>query len=573
MSSQSRSNWDLSELEEASVFYRPVKSKDRLREPDRENINSPSELNDVQELVHYIQNKKLNYPMPLSESSMDEMTTDRVRSIFESDAAEHYVKDLLGLFCDTLEGRQRSKDKYAMLVYLEGQYLLAHARAERGMSLQEGMGEEGEEQEIQLIKRFLDVDNILSAALFEDKREKIEFSHFTDSGSDSFRQFLGVNEQHLNYRRKTIQLVCYYRGLREYPCKFEFTTDEFRDKWLRDGDIMFSGNKLQFASDGTERPHEIDEIRWGNDTYNSVQEFKSSFREETLGLSIDRDKYESLHSYPSEDGSSMSVYDADEVVDRRRRVDVIQNGGTTVMEKSDTPDNLHVIYSSEHIRMDSSFAEDIFADLAHENDARIYHASESPAAKALELGDITFLNISEDDVSPELREFLSSTYDHAVNRTGETVRKCLLNSMLQVLKKPAEPQLETALDQIINIYSGNPADGATVSTKENEGGNIVEYKNKQFLESDDPASDILNEIKTEQQKGVDTKVFMWGFTEQSREIDGFPSQSWNDDRIAGIEQAVRDYLSEEGMKSREFMMQPINLDGSGDRMAITGVFF
>ncbi|WP_143414664.1 hypothetical protein [Halorubrum sp. SD683] len=573
MSSQSRSNWDLSDLEEASVFYRPVKSKDRLRDPDRENISSPSELNDVQELVHYIQNKKLNYPMPLSESSMDEMTTDRVRSIFEDDAAEHYVKDLLGLFCDTLEGRQRSEDKYAMLVYLEGQYLLAHARAERGMSLQEGIGEEGEEQEIKLIKRFLDVDNILSAALFEDKRDKVEFSHFTDSGSDSFRQFLGVNEQHLNYRRKTIQLVCYYRGLREYPCKFEFTTEEFRDKWLRDGDVMFSGDKLQFASDGAGRPHEIDEIRWGNNTYNSIQEFKSSFREETLGLSIDRDKYESLHSIPSEDGGSMSVYDADEVVDRRRRVDVIQEGGTTVIEKSDTPDNLHVIYSSEHIRMDSSFAEDIFADLAHENDVQIYHASESPAAKALELGDTTFLNISEDEVSPELREFLSSTYDHAVNRTGETVRKCLLNSMLQVLKKPAEPQLETAFHQIINIYSGNPADGATVSTKENEGENIVEYKNKQFLESGDPAKDILEEIKTEQQKGVDTKVFMWGFTEQSREIDGFPSQSWNDDRIAGIEQAVREYLSEEGMTSREFMMQPINLDGSGDRMAITGVFF
>ncbi|OTF01897.1 hypothetical protein B9G49_01235 [Halorubrum sp. SD683] len=511
--------------------------------------------------------------MPLSESSMDEMTTDRVRSIFEDDAAEHYVKDLLGLFCDTLEGRQRSEDKYAMLVYLEGQYLLAHARAERGMSLQEGIGEEGEEQEIKLIKRFLDVDNILSAALFEDKRDKVEFSHFTDSGSDSFRQFLGVNEQHLNYRRKTIQLVCYYRGLREYPCKFEFTTEEFRDKWLRDGDVMFSGDKLQFASDGAGRPHEIDEIRWGNNTYNSIQEFKSSFREETLGLSIDRDKYESLHSIPSEDGGSMSVYDADEVVDRRRRVDVIQEGGTTVIEKSDTPDNLHVIYSSEHIRMDSSFAEDIFADLAHENDVQIYHASESPAAKALELGDTTFLNISEDEVSPELREFLSSTYDHAVNRTGETVRKCLLNSMLQVLKKPAEPQLETAFHQIINIYSGNPADGATVSTKENEGENIVEYKNKQFLESGDPAKDILEEIKTEQQKGVDTKVFMWGFTEQSREIDGFPSQSWNDDRIAGIEQAVREYLSEEGMTSREFMMQPINLDGSGDRMAITGVFF
>ena len=145
--------------------------------------------------------------------------------------------------------------------------------------------------------------------------------------------------------------------------------------------------------------------------------------------------------------------------------------------------------------------------------------------------------------------------------------------MFHVLRQQVEPPVENAFGQIINIYTGNPANGATVSTKENEANNLVEYKNKIHLEGDDPGKTVFEEIKTEQRKGIDTKVFMWGFTEQNREVDGFSSQSWNDDRISGIEKAVKSKLSEEGLSHKEFMMQPIPLDNKGDRMAITGVFF
>ncbi|WP_440006191.1 hypothetical protein [Halomicrococcus sp. SG-WS-1] len=566
-------NSDPSDLDSASIFYRPVQSKERLREPDEQVINSPSELRDVQELLRYIQDKKLNYPMPVSDSKMSEITGDRVRKIFESQAENHFVTDILGLFCSNLEGRQKSQDKFAMLIYLNDRYLLAHAKAERGMSLRESVGEDDVRQ-IELIKRFLDVDNILSAALFEKNVDEIVFSHFTDSGSDSFREFLGVNEHRLNYRRKTIQIVCYYRSRREYSCKFEFTTDEFSDKWLRDNEIEFSGDKLRFQSDGGDRSHEIKEIRWGNTTYDSVERFKSEFKEETLGLNVDKDKYETLHSFPDGGAEKLSVFDAAKVVDRRRQIIIHkEDGSTEALNKNNTPDNLHVLYASSNILLDSGFADDIFADIINKNDVKIYHASEHPAARALSLGSITFLNIEDEKISPEMSKFLEETYSHAVNRAGETVRKCLLNSMFHVLREQVKPSIGNAFGQIINIYTGNPANGATVSTKENEAGNLVEYKNKIHLEGEDPAEDIFEEIKTEQRKGIHTKVFMWGFTEQNREVDGFSSQSWNDDRISGIEKAVLSRLSDEGLGHKEFMMQPVPLDNRGDRMAITGVFF
>jgi hypothetical protein len=325
MTTQRQLNGDIAGIDEAVVFYRSVKSKQRLVEPDKKIIDTPSELSEVEELMDHIKQDKLDYPLPLSESGMEGMRSDRVIRVFESGGGEMIVRDLLGVFCESLKGPQRAENKYAMLVYLGDAYLLAHVKAERGMSIREG--DEDEEQKIELVRRFLDIDNILSAALFEDN-EEIKFSHFTDSGSDSFRDFLGVHEHHLNYRRKTIQILCYYRGRREYDCKFEFTKDEFSDKWLRDEAIHFSGNNLRFEEDGHDRsPHEINEIRWGKDSYESVASFRSDFKEQSLGLSVEKDRYGRLTSYPSESESHVSVFNAEDAIDHRRKIEIVKESG------------------------------------------------------------------------------------------------------------------------------------------------------------------------------------------------------------------------------------------------------
>lgn len=572
MTTQRQLNGDIAGIDEAVVFYRSVKSKQRLVDPDIETIDTPSELNEVEELMSHIKEDKLDYPLPLADSGMEGIRSDRVIQVFESGGEEMYVRDLLGVFCENLKGRQRADNKYAMLVYLGDSYLLAHVKAGRGMSIREG--ERDGERKIELIRRFLDIDNILSAALFE-QNQQIKFSHFTDSGSDSFRDFLGIHEHHLNYRRKTIQLLCYYRGRREYDCKFEFTNDEFSDKWLRDEAIHFSGNKLQFEEDGEDRsPHEIKEIRWGKDSYESIESFKSDFKEQNLGLSVERDRYSRLTSFPSDSESRISVYNAQDAIDHRRKIEIVKESGEhESIKKGSTSDDLHVLYAGSNIRLHSSFADDIFHDLMNKNDIRIHHASESPAPQALNISNITFSTINEDEVADERITFLEETYAHAVNRTGETVSKCLINAMLHGLKKPANQQFERALDQLFNIYSGNPPDGATISTKENEGPHLVEYKNRQHLENGDAASKILEEIQKEKRKGNDTKIFLWGFTEQSRQIDGLSTQSWGDDRINNIEERVQKALTEEGVEHTEYLMQPINLDGNGDRIAVTGIFF
>lgn len=565
MPRQTQFGGDFAGIQEAIVFYRPAKSQQRTVQPERQPIESSSELQDVGELLDHIRHHKLRYPIPLTESKMDEPTSDQIQDILLDSPNDINVKFLLSLFCSNLQGKQLMKNKYAMLVYVGDALLLAHVRADKGMSLKE------EEGEIELIRRFLDVDNILSAALFEIKNDEIVFSHFTDTGSDAFRNFLGVRPRQYHYDKKNIQIICFFHGNRDIEAKFEFTNDEFDKLWLQEHSVKLSAN--HFTPVENERSHEIKEIRWGNEDYESIDRFKSDFKEYTLGLDAHRTRYDRLHQYPS-DGVDYSVYSADEVNDQRDYIEVInEDGESEIINKNNIADDLFVIYANKHIEIDSGFADDILQDLVNNLERNIYHPSEDAAPNEFKVNNITFLNIDENDLTSELKEFVRRTHDHAINRSGETLSKCLLLVLLHVLEREIEESYQNAIEQIINVNTGNPKDRAVVSTKENERSGLIEYKNAKSLEVDDPAQNILDYIKTEKRKENNTKIFLFGFTEQNRQIEGFDTQSWNDDRVSQIEKEVKAKLNDSDISYENFMLQIVELGDDGDRWAIIGMIY
>lgn len=565
MARQNQLGGGVAGIEQAVVFYRPAKGQQRTVEPEKQKIDSASELEDIGDLLDTIKRGKLKYPIPISSSQMEELPSDLSTRVLSDGPEEMFVTQLLSLFCSSLEGKQKMANKYAMLIHFGEGFLLAHVRAEKGMSLRE------EEGEIELIRRFLDIDNILSAALFEEDDDEIKFSHFTDTGSDAFRDFLGVRKRQYHYERKNIQVICYYQGNKSLEVKFEFTNEEFENAWLYNESVDLSGN--QFVPLEGDRAHQIKEIRWGSEDYESVERFKSDFKEYSFGLEGERKRYERLHQYPSDD-SDVSVFAAERAVDHRHRIELIDDDDTAqIVDKGKLPDDLHVIYASKHIEIDSSFADAIVQDIINDLDSSIYHPSEGPAPNEFQVNNITFLNIDENDLSDEFVEFLTNTHNHAKNRTGETLKKCLSIIMLHILKREVGEPFEHGVDQIININSGNPRNQAVVSTKENEGPGLIEYKNRQDLETDDASSSVVDHIETEKGKGQDMKIFLWGFTEQTRQINGFETQSWNDDRVSSIEKQVKEQLSEKGIDYNDFLLQSIELGSDGDRLAITGVFY
>lgn len=564
MARQAQLDGEIAGIDEALVFYRPAKAKQRTIAPEKQPIQTSAELEDFGKLLNYIRHRKLRYPIPISDSTMDERPSDLAYQILLDDMDEGHVKNLLSLFCSNLRGKQKMENKYAMLVYFGDGFLLAHVRAERGMSIKE------EEGEIELIRRFLDIDNILSAALFEVSGDDVVFSHFTDTGSDAFREFLGVRPSRYHYEKKNIQIICYYQGNKDLITKFEFTNDEFEKVWIQDGSVELSGDKFVPLED--DRAHIIREIRWGNENYDNVQRFKSDFKTHSYNLDGERNLYERLHQIPS-DNSDISVYAANQVHDRKHRIELVTNGDSEIVDKGTVSDEINVVYAGPNIDIESSFADSIIQDIVSDVSTSIYHPSSEAASNEFEVNNVSFLNFEESELTDELKSFIASTHDHAVNWTGETLSKSLAIIILHLLEREVEDEFEHAIKQIINVNSGNPKNRDVVSSKENEGDGLIEYKNRQHLEQDDVETAIVEQIRTEIRNGNDMKIFLWGITEQNRRIEGFATQSWNDDRVTGIQNRVRDELADQGISFNEFWMQPIPLGPEGDRWAIAGVFF
>jgi hypothetical protein len=567
MSRQQELGKDDGDFEEAHIFYRRVKSQDRLTKPISERIESPSELSDVDELLDYIRSRKLRYPIDINETEMDELPKDLAIQVLEDGPEEDPVKFLLSQFCDSLRKRQRQANKYAMLVHFGSQFLLAHVRAERGMSIKE------EEGEIELIRRFLDVDNILSAALFELTSDGvIQFSHFTDTGSDSFRAFLGVTKRKFHYQKKNVQVITFYKGKTGLECKFEFTNEEFEDKWLNGDEITLQGD--QFAFNG-ERPHLINEIRWGGEQYESPRAFKSDFKEYSFSLDGERRRYQDLLDLESPEKSSVSIFDDDveKAEDKQGRVEIYyKDGERRVLDKGNLPDNFHVIYANGKIDLSSSFADHIFADIINGVEISVFHPSQAAAANEFTVNTVTFLNIDRDQITDELKKFAETTHKHIVNLSGETASRCLTYVLLHVLSREVGQQFQKGIDQLININHGAARNRDVVSSKENEYGGLIEYKNKKDLEKKDAATEIVANIKTKL-KDSDEKVFLWGIPEQTRELDGLNTQSWNDDRVTNIEERVNEQLQEDSFDYTDYHMQIIPLGDNGDRWIIAGLIY
>lgn len=550
--------------EEARVYYRPIKSDSRgIPEPETTPIPQAAE---VEELLEYIKEKKLKYPTSLGDADMGEVAFDYAADIVENGPeVEMNVKLFLANFCDSLQSKQRTKDKYAMLVCYDSDFLLAHVKTERGMSIQEESGD------VELVRRFLDVDNILSAAYFEDLEDEIKFSHFTDTDSGSFRDFLGVSQKRFNYRRKSVQIICHYEGKSGVECKFEFSNDQMEERWLQQKSLQFSNGSFNLSNN---RSHNIKEIRWGRSTYETPQSFMSEFKEYSYQLDGQSRRYNDLKRLPG--GEGPSIYgDGLDIVDQNDEVIIEdEDGEQEVQQKGELPDHIHVMYANNSIRLGADFASDIFRDIIDTADFSLYHPSESFASEEFSINGLSILNIDEDEISSERAQLLATIHDHLDNATGQTVRRSLGFVFLHALAESEVVSVgfQNGIKQLINLNHGATRQHDVVTTKEQEGNGLIEYKDKDDLGKEDTAASIVDNIEKEG-RNHDEKVFLWGIDEETRRVDGLRKQRWGDDRVSSIQSHVLDQLEERAVNCTDFEMVSLPVGEEQERCIITGILY
>lgn len=546
----------------ALVFYRPIKVDTRgVPKPDVTRIPQASE---VDELLAHIKEDKLKYPTKLKDTEMGEVAFDYAVNIIESGADKKTnVKLFLANFCDSLQSKQRTKNKYAMLVCYETNFLLAHVKAERGMSIQEESGD------VELVRRFLDVDNILSAAYFEDLEDSIQFSHFTDTDSGSFRDFLGVSEKRFNYRRKNIQIISYYEGKSGIECKFEFSNNQMEERWLQQGSFEFSNGKFDLSNG---RSHNIKEIRWGRDSYETPQGFMSEFKEYSYELNGQARRYNDLKRLPGNDvpsaysdGVTLTDYKSEVIIED-------EEGRLEVHPKGKVPNHIHVMYANNSIALSTEFAGDIFRDLIDTVNFSLYHPSETFASEEFRLNELSLLNIDRAEIAPERASLLANIHDHLDNATGETVRRCLGFVFLHVLAESdcISVGFKKGIEELINLNHGATRQHDVVTTKEQEGDGLIEYKDKEDLSKEDTAASIVENIEKES-RNYDQKLFLWGVDEDTRRIDGLRKQRWGDDRVSGVQHHVLDRLADRDVDYTDFELLNLPIGDKKERCIIVGI--
>jgi hypothetical protein len=182
------------------------------------------------------------------------------------------------------------------------------------------------------------------------------------------------------------------------------------------------------------------------------------------------------------------------------------------------------------------------------------------------------LNIDKDGISSERASLLTNIHDHLDNATGQTVRRCLGFVFLHVLASSDCLSIgyKNGIRQLINLNHGVTRQHDVVTTKEQEGDGLIEYKDKDDLSKEDTAASIIENIEKESREH-DEKVFLWGVDEDTRRIDGLRKQRWGDDRVSGVQQHVLNQLADRDLEYKDFELLNLPIGETQEKCIIVGI--
>jgi len=128
------------------------------------------------------------------------------------------------------------------------------------------------------------------------------------------------------------------------------------------------------------------------------------------------------------------------------------------------------------------------------------------------------------------------------------------------------------LKQLINLNYGATRQHDVVTTKEQEGDGLIEYKDKADLSKEDTAASIIENIEKES-RNHDEKVFLWGIDEDNRRVDGLRKQKWGDDRVSNIQTYTVDRLADCDVECTDFRMLNLPIGEEQERCIIVGILY
>jgi hypothetical protein len=422
------------------------------------------------------------------------------------------VEYLLLEFCEGLMTRAREENKFSILFVMKDLVLLAHSAAGEGII--------NIEDNIKVLERFLDSDNVIRFARFQKKNESIRINFYEKTASESFIKFLGIPPGDVFYDEREVRIHSEIDGLK---CVFQMDWNDAVAKFIDRKDLRIDNDFLITPSG---KKYKVEGIWRGRKQFNTAEDFTTHLYAVRYNIDSYREKY-------NEAIAGLNPY-LGMHVDTKEGVKKIDGGREENVLPKSHPEFV-IVCCNERVPLHSSFANDIVEKCIRNEAIRIYHAGAQFSAKPIVIGSIEVFNsIGIGENTLKILDTISSELKDCESISLKNVMLCTAFGV--VLADCGSPS-NSFFKYLYECLAKGQIDLQRPMVQEEKGS--IEFKARDWFSGDD--TEIAKRVSMELSKMVASQgsaILIIGNDEQSKTWDPIPSSRCKPERVKTLEKLV-----------------------------------
>ncbi|WP_330633575.1 hypothetical protein [Halocatena halophila] len=420
-------------------------------------------------------------------------------------------------FSDDMQTRARAAGKYVVIILGEGRLITCHSYT----------GQRALTTEMEIIEELLSADNIDKYAEFTREEDEIVINHFDKYDTKSFVEWLGIPVDQVVYDIKG-DVKIYSVIADDIQATFRFTRDDIVEKIINTDEFNLQGNLLETPD--TERDYRIKQIRWGNSTYESAEEFKQEALTHHYELSYYEDKFDEL----AKGDLGVATKTA---IDREERL-TIESGSKQEVRVRKTHDDFEIVLVNEFIDLEAGWRQALASKaLANDQRVSIHHPGNSIAEEPVRIGALRIYNTIglDEGVVDDLHDFVRTARDLGTSNMGSLMKHVTFDLLRREANAPICHFFGELADEYLRSHKDTISEGTRVTLREG-GPASVELKSPEWFYGGKDY-ELANKLTKELNNGAGMVVI--GVDENGGKVKGIQKNRFPHERLEGLEKKVR----------------------------------
>ena len=445
-------------------------------------------------------------------------------------------------FSDDMKTRARAKGKYVVIILGEDRLITCHSYT----------GKRALTTDMEMIEELLSADNIDKYAEFSQQDEEIAVDHFDKYDTESFVEWLGVPVDEVVYDLKG-DVKVYSEIANDIETTFRFTRDDIVEKIINSDEFNLQGNLLETPN--SERDYRINQIRWGNTTYQTAEEFKQEALTTHYKLRYYREKYEELIK------GDFDLF-TKTAIDREHKL-TFQSDGEEIPRIRKDSEDFEIVFVNDQISLEAGWRRAI-ASKAFTTDDRlsIHHPGNEITDDPVQIGALRIYNELglDKDMVDDLHDFVRTGRDLGTSNMGALVKYVVFDLLQREANRPICHFFADLGEEYLRSHRESISDGTRVTLREGGPASVELKSSEWFYEEND--RELVSKLAKELDNGAGMVV--GGVDENGGKVKGIQKNRFPHERLDGLEERV-----EQQSDATRVHVVPVPI--SGGNLTITAI--